>query len=73
MCIRDRNPPIPFEGIVVKFDVDEERHTLEMVSTRIAELVLSGFGADDIIIFGDQIERHAIDPDTGRVLASTTT
>jgi hypothetical protein len=63
----DENPPIPFDRIVVTFDVDEERHTFDVISKRIAELVLSGFGASDIIIFGDQIERHSIDPVTGEI------
>jgi hypothetical protein len=62
-----RNDPIPFDGIVVTFDVDEDRHSVEITSNRIAELVLSGFGGSDIIIFGDQIERRSIDPDTGAV------
>lgn len=64
----DQNPPIPFGGIVVNFDVDEERYAIEVASKRIAQLVLSGFGASDIIIFGDQIEHHSIDPDTGAVV-----
>jgi hypothetical protein len=63
----DRNDPIPFDGIIVNFDVDEESHSLEITSNRIAELVLSGFGGCDIIIFGDQIERRSINPDTGAV------
>lgn len=64
----DQNPPLDFVGIVVTFDVDEQRHTIEVTSNHIAELVLSGFGASDIIIFGRQIERHSIDPDSGEVL-----
>jgi hypothetical protein len=64
----NQNPPIPFEEIVVTFDVDEERHAIEVASKRIAELVLSGFGTADIVIFGDQIERHSIDPETGAVV-----
>lgn len=63
----DDNLPIQFDGIIVTFDVDEQQHTIEAVSHRVAELVLSGFGATDLIIFGDQIERHSIDPDTGTV------
>jgi hypothetical protein len=63
-----QNAPIPFLGIVVNFDVDEQRHAIEATSQRIAELVFSGFGASDIIIFGDQIERHSIDRDTGTVV-----
>jgi hypothetical protein len=61
------NPPIPFDGIKVQFEVDEERHTTEIVSDRVAELILAGFGQDDIIIFGDQIERRSIDPASGEV------
>jgi hypothetical protein len=63
----DHNPPIRFEGIIVTFDMDEERHSIEVVSKRVAELILSGFGGADLIIFGDQLERHTIDPDTGAV------
>ena len=51
----------------MNFDVDEERHILEVASKRIAELVLSGFGAGDIIVFGDQIDRFSINPETGEV------
>lgn len=64
----NQNIPIPFEGIVVDFGVDEERHVIEVTSKRIAELVLSGFGTSDIIIFGDEIERHSIDPCSGKVI-----
>lgn len=64
----DGNLPIPFKGIVVEFDVDEEKHTFEIASQRIAELIISGFGANDIIIFGDQIEGRTIDPDSGSVI-----
>ena len=64
----NQNAPIPFTGIIVNFDVDEGRHSIEFTSQRIAELVLSGFGASDIIIFGDQLERHSIDPNTGAVV-----
>ena len=62
------NPPMPFLGFIVSFSVDEERHTREIVSSRIAELIVSGLGGSDIIIFGDQIGRHQIDPDTGKVI-----
>ena len=36
----DNHPPIRFDGIIVSFDVDEERYTIEAVSQRVAELVL---------------------------------
>jgi len=61
------NQPIPFKGVIVDFDVDEETVTFDIVSQRIAELILSGFGASDLIIFGDQIERHSVDIATGHV------
>ncbi len=61
------NSPLPFDGIIVTFDVDEQRHQFEVVSQRVAELILSGFGDADLIIFGDQIERYTIDPSTGEV------
>lgn len=59
------NASIPSHGIVVNFDVDEERHAIDITSNRIAEHVFSDFGTADTIIFGDQIERRSIDPDTG--------
>jgi hypothetical protein len=64
----DQNLPIPFRGLVVNFDVDEETHTLEVTSERVAELILSGMGNGDMIIFGDRIERRSIDPLSGAVI-----
>src|SRR6202040_2848556 len=64
----DQNPPFEFDGIEVTFDVDEQRHTIEVASKHIAELVLSGFGASDIIIFDHQIQGRSIDPATGKLL-----
>jgi hypothetical protein len=63
----DKNAPIPFEGISISFGVDEELHKIEIVSNRVAELIVTGFGEADIIIFGDQIESRSIDPETGEV------
>ena len=64
----DQNPPFEFDGIEVTFDVDEQRHTIEVTSKHIAELVLSGFGTSDIIIFEHQIEARSIDPETGKIV-----
>ena len=61
------NPPIPFQGVVVDFGVDEQQVTFDVVSQRVAELILSGFGSGDVIIFGDQIQRFSVDPKTGKV------
>jgi Restriction endonuclease len=60
------NSPIPFDGIVCAFDVDETQEMLEIASQRVAELILEGFGSADILIYGDQIERRTIDPETGK-------
>ena len=43
--------------------------TIEVGSQRIAELILQGFGNDDIVIFADQLERAKIDSE-GRVLSN---
>ncbi len=51
--------------MTVTFDVHEQTLTSEIVSERVAELILSGFAGKDLIIFGDQIERYAVDPETG--------
>ncbi len=63
-----QSTPIPFVGLHVSFGVDEERHVREIMSSRIAELIVSGLGGSDIIIFGDEIEKHLIDPDSGKVV-----
>jgi hypothetical protein len=54
--------------IVTSYDIDTEVIPITVTSDRIAELLLAGFGDDDIIIFGDQIERRQIDPETGEIL-----
>ncbi|WP_409562256.1 restriction endonuclease [Hyphomicrobium sp. B1] len=61
----DDNLPLPFQSIDLAFDIHEQTLTSQIVSTRVAELILSGFGPDDLIVFGDQIERYAVDPVTG--------
>ena len=47
--------------------MDEQIHQIKITSDRIAELILSGFGENDIIIFGDQLEGRKIDPETGAI------
>jgi len=61
-------PLLNFDYIDVSFDVCKESMESVITSERVAELILSGVGEDDVIIFGDQIERHMIDPNTGEVL-----
>ena len=61
----EQNDPIDFVEVVVKFDIDKVHHTFEYNADRIAELILSGFGSKDLIVFGDQIDKLSIDPITG--------
>ena len=58
-------PPIPYKGIVAKFDIAVETEKFDVASKRVAELLLKGFGDSDQIIFGDQLERFTIDAETG--------
>jgi hypothetical protein len=41
---------------------------LEITSERIAEMILTGLGADDILIFGDPLQRRKIDSATEEIL-----
>lgn len=64
----DGGTQIQFDAIKVNFQMDSQTHQIVVTSQRIAELILSGFGKDDIVIFGDQLERRVIDPETGMIL-----
>lgn len=61
------NAPLPFAGIDIRYDYIDEERVSKIVSDRIAQMLLSGFGTDDIIIFGDQLERRQIS-DGGEVI-----
>lgn len=58
---------IDFKGIVLDVREEQEEETLEIVSNRVAELILSGFADTDLIIFGDQLETYKIDAGSGEV------
>lgn len=58
-------PLIPFFGVLGTFEIGVAAHDFEVVSDRIAELLLKGFGSEDMIIFGDQLERFTIDAESG--------
>lgn len=64
----ETGPLIVFDAILISFEMDVQTSQFQITSDRIAELILSGFGASDIIIFGDQLERRKIDASTGEVL-----
>jgi hypothetical protein len=60
--------PIAFDSIDLSFDVHKEEIVQEITSSRVVELILSGMGSDDMIIFGDQLERRKINAETGEVI-----
>jgi Restriction endonuclease len=64
----DRGPLIPFDCMVTTYDIHIQHSTMEVTSDRIAELVMVGLRDDDIIVFGDQIERRKIDAATGEIV-----
>ena len=59
--------PIVFKGIILDVVEEREQEVLNIVSNRVADLILSGFGDKDLIIFGDQLERFKINPESGVV------
>jgi hypothetical protein len=60
--------PVDFASLHVSFDTHQVPTEFMVESKRIAELIVSGISGADIIIFGDQLERRQIDPDSGEVL-----
>lgn len=58
---------VPYEGIIIDFQILTETKTSEIVSSRIAELIVEGLKDADIVIFDDQIRRRKIAPDTGEI------
>jgi hypothetical protein len=64
----ESGPLISFDYIITTYDVDTQSIPINVTSDRIAELVVTGLGEDDIIIFGDQIERRKIDATSGEIL-----
>jgi restriction endonuclease len=61
-------PLVPFDSITTTYDLDTQMFPITATSNRIAELIVKGLGDDDIFIFGDQLERRKIDPETGEIL-----
>jgi hypothetical protein len=64
----EKGPLISFDSITTMFDVDTLTIPITVTSNRVAELIVKGLGDDDIFIFGDQLERRKIDPETGEIL-----
>jgi hypothetical protein len=61
-------PLVPFDSITTTYDLDTQMIPIAVTSNRIAELIVTGLVDHDMIIYGDQIERRKIDPDTGEIL-----
>ena len=64
----DSGPLVPFDYVVTTYDVHTQQIPIRVASDRIAELVMIGLRDDDIIVFGDQIERRKIDATTGEIV-----
>ena len=58
---------IDFKGIIVDVREEQEEEVLEVVSNRVAELILAEFADTDLVIFGDQLERFKIAAESGEV------
>jgi hypothetical protein len=61
-------PPVDFASLYASFNTHQVPTEFAVESKRIAELIVSGISGADIIIFGDQLERRQIDPDSGEVI-----
>lgn len=58
---------VSYDGVIIDYDIAWETETINIVASKIAELILSGIDDADIIVFDDQLKRRRIDPDTGRI------
>ena len=58
---------IDFTGILLDVRNEQEEETLEIISSRVAELILSDFADTDLVIFDDQLETYKIDAESGEV------
>ena len=59
---------VPILGIILKFEVIHDTEIHEIVSDKIAELILEGFKDKDIIIFDQDLKRFDINPDDGEII-----
>lgn len=59
----------PIEGIELEFEVIHENEDIEIVSKKVARLLLEGFGDKDLIVFEDDLIGLSIDEGTGEIKA----
>ncbi|MDP3462318.1 MAG: restriction endonuclease [Bacteroidales bacterium] len=58
---------VPILGLILSFIVIHDIEIQEIISDKIAELIISGFKNEDVIIFDKDIERFDIDDNTGEI------
>jgi hypothetical protein len=64
----DGRGEIPIGGLTIDFDIIHKDFFHEMVSDKVATLILEPLGVNDDIVFcGEDIERYKIDPESGEV------
>ncbi|MDN5215784.1 restriction endonuclease [Fulvivirgaceae bacterium BMA12] len=59
---------VPILGLILRFEVIHDIEIQEIVSDKVAELIVTGFKDEDVIIFDQDIERFEIDDDTGEII-----
>lgn len=60
---------ITIEGLILTFQVVHHSEVLNVMSDKIAQLLLEGFNGKDIVIFDEQLQRLSIDETTGEIVA----
>ena len=60
---------VPVIGLILRFEVIHNTEVFEIVSDKIAELVLEGFSDTEIIIFDKDIQKYDIDSNTGEIIS----
>jgi hypothetical protein len=59
---------VPIIGLILRFEVVHDTEIHEIVSDKIAELILEGFTDNEVIIFDQDIKKYDIDENTGEII-----
>jgi len=59
---------VPIVGLILRFEVVHDTEIQEIVSDKIAELILEGFSDTEVIIFDQDIQKYDINEDTGEII-----
>ena len=57
---------ISVNGLILKFSVEHSAQQFRVTSSKVAELVLKGFGDSDVIVFDEDLIRYNVIPTTGK-------